>query len=75
MGAALHINRGVNVRYCARVRRHGYRKWEPVTSWIKSDTRAIKAAAAAFCDHRFKRGQVLMIADWYDPIVVCEMSR
>lgn len=75
-GAFLHINRGVNVRYCARVRLAKHRKWTPVTKWIPSR----KAASRAMCDAMegnamLKRGQVLHIADYYDPTVVLEMKR
>lgn len=74
--AVLHINRGVNVRYCARVRLAGHRQWTPVTKWIRSRRSAFRAMSDAMeANSMLKRGQVLHIADYYDPLVIVEMKR
>lgn len=71
----IHISRGVNVKYIARVRLPGHRKWSIIGAWTKSRDAAFKSLAKHFVSTQWKRGEVLMIADYYDPIVIVEMTR
>jgi hypothetical protein len=72
--ASVHICRGVNRRFYAQVRLLGYRKW--TTKLESEDYRmAVIAMATAFCDGNYRRGRVIMTADYYDPIVVAEMQK
>ena len=71
----LYISRGVNVRYFARVRLPGHRKWQLIGGFTKSRDKAFSTLAKHFVSTQWKRGEVLMTADYYDPIVVVEMRR
>jgi len=70
----IHICRGTNREYTAQVRSAGMRRWSTVYE-TRSYALAVKKMAAAFAAHGYKRGRVLLTADYYDPIVVTEMSR
>lgn len=66
---------GVNNRYYARVHWKGEQKWR-VRSNHKTYAAAIKAMAAAFSKDQFaNRADVIMTADYYDPIQLCELRR
>ncbi|KKM97453.1 hypothetical protein LCGC14_1167770 [marine sediment metagenome] len=64
---------GVGKRYQARVRLRGYRRYELVGKPTKSYRVAVRRMAAAFVEHRYQRGDVLMWADYYDPVQLCEL--
>lgn len=67
---------GTNTRYCARVRYEGCRNYEPLGKrWLRSSAAALKVLAAAMATGRYKRGDVLMAADYYDPEVIYEIVR
>lgn len=71
-----HINRGTNVRYLARVRPRGHRLWTPLTKWIRCRRRAALLLAGAMeANSTWRRGQLLHMADWYDPTIVMEITR
>ena len=72
----VHIWRGTGVRYRARTRWQGYRRYDSVGGWTRSYPVAIKRMAKAFADNRnVKRADVVMIADYYDPVQLCELVR
>lgn len=71
----VHICIGVGKMYQARARRLGCRNWiligEPTTSYDE----AVIDMATAFAAHDYKRADVIMCADYYEPIRVCELVR
>ncbi len=69
------ICRGVNIRYIARGRHYGFRRYTLVSAH-RSYEAAIAAAARAFSrNSNFKRTDVLLTADYLEPIVLMEMVR
>lgn len=72
----VHICRGTGVRYRAVAKLPGCRKWVALTPWGKSKLAPFRKLAEVFGrDTRYKRGAVLMIADYYDPISIAEIKR
>lgn len=69
------LNRPSSSRYVVRVRLPGYRHYEIVGKPTKSYRAALMRMANAFTDKRYKRGDVLLVADWYDPVVLTEIHR
>jgi len=73
---ALTVCTGSNVRYRARTRWHGYRRYEWVGKGTRSYRVAVMRMAKAFAEQRLvKRADVLMTADYYDPVQLCELVR
>lgn len=68
------ITRGINREYIARVRAPGCRKYLVVLT-TKCKVRAIRAMAAWMAKGNYKRGDVLFVSDWYEPVQVIEMVR
>lgn len=66
---------GVNRSYQVRVRRYGQHKYELVGTPSKTFRTALKRLAEAFGNQEYKRGDVVMSADYYDPVVLCEIVR
>jgi hypothetical protein len=58
--------------YVARARRLGYRKYE-ILSRHQTKNAAVMAIAKAFNSGHYKRADVLLCADYYDPYQVCEL--
>ena len=75
MTTPVHINRGVGRRYAARVRLPGAKKWTVLPGFTKGYDAAFNKLAKAFVNQKWKRGQVIMLADYYDPIALVEMRR
>ncbi len=70
------VCRGTNVRYLARGRWYGYRLWDPIGKPTKSYYVAIRRMAEAFANNRnYKRADVIMWADYYDPEELCQLVR
>ena len=69
------ICRGVNVRFQARVRYAGSRKYILLGKSTCSQRKALRELADAFATGRYKRGDVLMAAEYYDPTPICEIVR
>ncbi len=65
---------GQNLLYIARVRDYGLRDWT-VKSKHRSYRRAVAAAGKALIEGGHKKADVLLIADYYDPIQLIEMVR
>ncbi len=66
---------GVGKCYQARVRIRGDRLWELVGKPTKSYRVAVRRMAMRFIEYRYQRGDVLMLADYYDPVQLCEIVR
>jgi hypothetical protein len=73
MSTLVHIH-APKGHYIGQIRLYGHRKWKTVTVPC---TRAELAMATAvqFMSEHHKRARVLLIAEWYDPIVVMECKR
>lgn len=65
---------GVNRRYAVRVRYSGFRKYE-LLSTHRSRRAALRRLADAMASGSYDRGDVLMSADYYDPVQVWEVMR
>lgn len=68
---------GVGVRYHVLIRREWPRpRFETIGKPSRSYIAAIRRLAAEFAaDHSYVRGIVLMTAEYYDPVQVCEIRR
>ena len=76
MGNGLTICTGSNQRYLARTRWHGYQRYRPVGKPTRSYKVAVMRMARAFVDDQTaKRADVIMWADYYDPVKMCELTR
>ena len=66
---------GSNNRFIVRTRWQGYRRYQ-IVSKHRSRRAAIMAMAKAFAESfNIKRADVLMAADYYDPVQLCELVR
>lgn len=72
--ADIHINQPSSTRYIARVRRHGHRNYELVSKPLCSMEKATVAMAKAFAKGGYERGDVILVADYYDPKIVVRIS-
>ncbi|MFM7010619.1 MAG: hypothetical protein ACKO0Z_15040 [Betaproteobacteria bacterium] len=72
---AVHINRPSSTRYIARVREPGAREYKLVSGNLKRYSSAVRVMAMAFTSGNYKRGDVIMVADYYDPVIVTEIVR
>jgi len=72
-GGRIWICSGVNKKYRARARYYGMKEYVLLGTWTRSKPKAMRDLVAAIISNRYKRGDVLMIADYYDPIVIVEM--
>ncbi len=76
MGNGLVVCTGSNQRYRARTRWYGYRHYQLVGKPTRSYKVAVMRMTQAFlADHYVKRADVVMTADYYDPIQLCEITR
>lgn len=73
--AHVHINRPSTTRYIARVREPGARRYKLVSGKLKRYSSAVRVLAMAFTSGNYKRGDVIMVADYYDPVVLVEMVK
>lgn len=72
----VHINRPSSTRYVARVRGRGCRKYTVLGRPCMTFAAAFKRMAAEFAVNRhWKRGDVIVVADYYDPVLVAEAVR
>ena len=69
------ICRGVGTEYQARVRYKGFQRYSLIGPPTKSYKVAVRRMAAEFVDGGYKRGDVIMWADYYDPEIVCEIVK
>lgn len=70
-----NICRGTNVRYTARVRLPYQRNWQMLMVRQSLNLALADLAREMGCWSRYTRGDVIMTADYYDPVVVMEMRR
>ncbi len=76
MGNGLTICTGSNQRYRARTRWYGYRRYDLVGKPTRSRHVAFMRMVKAFeTNLNIKRADVIMTADYYDPIQICELTR
>lgn len=71
----VHICKALNVKFIPRVRWAGHRKYELLGKPCKTEAAAIHRLTKAMATKRYKRGDVLMLADWYDPLITIEIVR
>lgn len=62
-------------RYACRVRAEGHRKWVSLHGYHRNSWRAAERLSRVFGCGGYKRGQVLMLAEYYEPVVVVELVR
>ncbi len=74
-GACATVCTGTNQRYQPRARWYGYRRYRLLGKPTKSKRVAMRRLADAMLDHAYKRGDVLLLADWYEPEPIVEMVR
>ena len=72
---AVHINRPSSTRFRVRVQETGRRRWRLLSGEHKKLAQAGARMGRFVADGPYKRGQVLLTADYYDPTVVLEMVR
>lgn len=66
----------VGKRYHVRVRRHGQKRYEIIGKPTRSFNAAVVRLAKTFAaTYDYKRGDVLMTADYYDAVQLCEITR
>lgn len=70
---AVVVCSGVNRRYQARVHYYGLRRYELLGPPTRSRRVALRRLADAMATGRYNRGDVLMAADYYEPVQVYEM--
>lgn len=73
MSTLVHIH-APKGHYIGQVRLYGHRKWQTVTGRCTRAELAMADAVRQMSD-RHKRARVLLIAEWYDPIIVMECNR
>ena len=67
---------GVGKRYQSRVRFYGHKSYILVGKPTRSYRKALYAMVAEFQRSQlYKRADVLMTADYYDPLQLCELVR
>lgn len=72
----LHINRPSSTRFQARVRGAGQRKYKLVGKPTREMRTAILRMSKEFAGSSlWKRGDVIIFADYYDPQICCELKR
>ncbi len=77
-GITGYICRGTGTRYQARARWEGYRRYQLIGKPTKSYRVAVMRMAKAFAERgnlEYKRADVVMWAEYYDPEVLCELVR
>lgn len=71
----IHINRPSSTRYIARTRAKGCKIWtlSPLGDMVSRDD-AIRDMTTQLLNNGHFRGQVLLCAEWYDPLVIAEVK-
>ena len=72
---SVHIYRATGTRFIARSRLFGHRNWIASKREHKTYEAAVKEMVTLFLRGGIKRADVIMVADWYDPIQACELVR
>lgn len=74
----LAICTGTNIRFQARTHWRGYQKWNLIGKPSRSKRAAARRMLEAFLDNPggwVNRADVIMTADYYDPVQLFEMRR
>ena len=71
----IHIFRGVSRRYQARAKMPGGRRYTLIGKPSVSYKATLRRLADAMIEHPYKRGDVLLMADYYDPVPIIEIVR
>lgn len=71
----LHINRPSSSRYQPRARGPGCRKYVLLGKPTKTKESALLRVVRAMSQYSYKRGDVVLTADYYEPLVVFEIVR
>lgn len=71
----IHINSPSSTRFVCRVRMRGCRRWRVLPGNSKQLPRAINRLARVFASGKYKRGEVLVTADYYEPTTIMEMVK
>ncbi len=66
---------GVGRRYRARVRLYGHRRYQLLGKRTRSKRVAMRLLADAMLSTSYKRGDVLIMDEYYDPVPIVEMVR
>ena len=66
---------GVNTQFWARGRHKYWRKYRVIGKPARSYAVAVRRMTEAFIRERFHRVDVLMMADYRDPVMLCELTR
>lgn len=77
-GVIVTICQGTGTRYLARIRYYGHRRYIVLGQPSKSHKVALRRLAKAFAEDTqalYKRGDVLLMADYYDPEQLYELVR
>lgn len=76
MAGYVHINRPSSTRYVARARARGHRNYKLLCKPTSDFKKALRCAARAFTENNWwKRTDVIVIADYYEPAIVAEITR
>ena len=73
MSTLVHIH-APKGHYIGQIRLYGHRKWQTVTGRCTRAELAMADAVRQMTD-RHKRARVLLIAEWYEPVIVMEAHR
>jgi hypothetical protein len=72
----VHVCRGTNRRYLARIRRRGERRWTVLGKPRLTYKAAVRAMSEAFAsESHWFHGDVALVSDWYEPHSLVEMKR
>ena len=73
--SAVHISRGTRRRFAAVVRAPGHQKFTMLGEWSRSERVATLRLAAEMLTGRWKRGAVLFISDYYEPVPILRIDK
>ena len=73
--SAVHINRPSSTRFQAMIKGRGCRKWIHCGKPLQHRGAAARVMLRAFLHNDIKRGCVAMTAEYYDPMIVMEITR
>lgn len=71
----IYIKRPIRPKFVARVREPGHHLYEVIGEFDTSKEAAMCLMSRFAGSDRFKRGDVLMIEDWYEPNQLMEVTR
>lgn len=66
---------GENVRYQARARYSGMRRWHLLGTLTRSRRLAMRRLSTAMLDLPYRQGEIVMLADYYEPVAIYEVRQ